>query len=50
MSLGPGIPAALSPQPPESAHRHRIPEGHPVRRAAVLGGLHDEYWLEKGAA
>jgi transposase InsO family protein len=50
MSLGPGIPAALRPQPPESAHRHRIPAGHAVRRAAVLGGLHHEYWLEKVAA
>ena len=50
MSLGPGIPAALRPPAPESAHRHRIPGGHAVRRAAVLGGLHHEYWLEKLAA
>jgi hypothetical protein len=50
MSLGPGIPASLRPQPPESAHRHRIPAGHAVRRAAALGGLHHEYWLEKVAA
>jgi transposase InsO family protein len=50
MSLGPGIPAALRPLPPQSAYRHRIPAGHVVRRAAVLGGLHNEYWLEKRAA
>ena len=50
MSLGPGIPAALRPPAPESAHRHRIPAAHAVRRAAVLGGLHHEYWLEKLAS
>ena len=49
MSLGPGIPAALHP-PPETTHRHLIPAGHAVRRAAVLGGLHHEYWLEQRAA
>ena len=47
MSLGPGIPAALHPLAQESAHRHRIPAGHMVRRAAVLGGFHHEYWLEE---
>jgi hypothetical protein len=31
-------------------HRHRIPTGHTVRSAAVVGGLHHEYWLEKLAA
>ena len=50
MSLGPGIPAALRAPAPENDHRHRIPAGHAVRRAAVLGGLHHEYWLEKVAA
>jgi putative transposase len=50
MSLGPGIPVPLSPGAAESAHRHRIPSGHAVRRAAVLGRLHHEYWLEKLAA
>jgi transposase InsO family protein len=50
MSLGPGIPAASSPPAQESAHRHRIPAGHTVRRSAVLGGLHHEYWLEEIAA
>ena len=50
MSLGPGIPLALRPPPPESTNRHSIPAGHAVRRAAVLGGLHHEYWLEKVAA
>jgi transposase InsO family protein len=50
MNLGPGIPAASRPPAPGSADRHRIPAGHVVRRAAVLGGLHHEYWLEKLAA
>jgi putative transposase len=50
MSLGPGIPAPLKPSPPHSEHRHRLPPGHRVRRKAVLGGLHHEYWLEKVAA
>lgn len=50
MSLGPGIPAPLRPPAPESAHRHRIPADHVVRRGAILGGLHHEYWLEKVAA
>ncbi len=47
MSLGPGIPVALSPHAWESTHRHRTPAGHVVRRVAILGGLHHEYWLEK---
>jgi putative transposase len=50
MSLGPGIPAAFHPPAEESAHRHCVPAGHTVRRTAVLGGLHHEYWLEKTAA
>jgi transposase InsO family protein len=50
MSLGPGIPAASRPPAPENDHRHRLPAGHAVRRAALLGGLHHEYWLEKVAA
>jgi transposase InsO family protein len=45
MSLGPGIPPGSGLPIPESAHRHRIPAGHAVRRAAILGGLHHEYWL-----
>ena len=35
---------------PESAHRHRVPADHVVWRAAILGGLHHEYWLGKMAA
>jgi transposase InsO family protein len=50
MSLGPGIPSALRAPVPDNDHRHCIPAGHAVRRAAVLGGLHHEYWLEKVAA
>jgi transposase InsO family protein len=50
MSLGPGIPAARRPPAPENNARHRLPAGHAVRSATVLGGLHHEYWLEKVAA
>ena len=50
MSLGPGIPAPLRPHSQENAHRHCIPASHVVRRVAILGGLHHEYWLEKVAA
>jgi putative transposase len=50
MSLGPGIPSPLTPSPPYSEHRHRLPPGHRVCRKAVLGGLHHEYWLENIAA
>jgi hypothetical protein len=47
MSLGPGVPAPLTPSPPENPHRHRLPTDQMIRSKAVLGGLHDEYWLEK---
>lgn len=50
MSLGPGIPSASRTPVPDNDHRHCIPAGHVVRRAAVLGGLHHEYRLEKVAA
>jgi len=50
MSLGPGIPVPIHPAPPEAEHRHRLPQGYQVRRRAVLGGLHHEYWLENIAA
>ncbi len=50
MSLGPGIPEASRSPAQESAHRHCIPAGHTVRRSAVLGGLHHDYWLEEIAA
>jgi putative transposase len=50
MSLGPGIPEASRSPAQESAHRHCIPAGHTVRRSAVLGGLHHEYWLDEIAA
>ena len=50
MSLGPGIPAPSRPPAQESTQRHRITAGHTVERAAVLGGLHHEYWLEDIAA
>jgi hypothetical protein len=50
MGLGPGIPAASRALAPENERHHHIPEGYDVKRAAVLGGLHHEYWLEKVAA
>jgi len=50
MSLGPGVPATIGPPALQGAHRHHIPAGQAVRRAAVLGGLHHEYWVEKVAA
>jgi transposase InsO family protein len=50
MSLGPGIPEASRSPAQQSAHRHCIPAGHTVRRSAVLGGLHHEYWLDEIAA
>jgi putative transposase len=49
MGLGPGIPAPSRATAPEHEHRHRIPADYEVRRAAVLGGLHHEYRLEKVA-
>ena len=39
--------APLRPQPPQAEHRHRLPDGHVVRRRGVLGGLHHEYWLDR---
>jgi putative transposase len=42
MALGPGIP----PQ----THRHRLPKHLRVVARPVLGGLHQEYWLEEQAA
>ena len=50
MSLGPGIPVPLQAPPPHSEHRHRLAAGQVVRSRPVLGGLHQEYWLEKVAA
>jgi len=39
MSLGPGIPTPLRPPPPENAERHRMLDGHRIRRRAVVGGV-----------
>jgi hypothetical protein len=50
MSLGPGIPAPLRSPAQKSTPRHAIAVGHTVQRAAVLGGLHHEYWPEAKAA
>jgi hypothetical protein len=45
---GEGVLAPLRPPPPDISKRHQLPDGHMVRCRAVLGGLHHEYWLEKG--
>jgi transposase InsO family protein len=50
MGLGPGIPAPVSPSPPESADRDCIPAGQAIRSKPVLGGLYHEYSLEKVVA
>ncbi len=49
-ALGPGIPEPPQASVPASGHRHRLPTGHRVKSASVLGGLHHEYSLEKEAA
>ena len=49
-SLGPGIPEPLGGIPVLEISGHRIPCGQRVVASAVLGGLHQEYRLEKIAA
>jgi putative transposase len=49
-SLGPGIPEPNLESVPASDHRHKLPAGHRVGKAPVLGGLHYEYRLVKEAA
>jgi putative transposase len=51
MALGPGIPQPPSSLPaPLHTHRHRLPTHLRVVARPVLGGLHQEYWLEEKAA
>jgi transposase InsO family protein len=51
MALGPGIPQPPSSLPaPLQTHRHRLPQHLRVVARPVLGGLHQEYWLEEQAA
>jgi transposase InsO family protein len=51
MALGPGIPQPPASLPvPLQRHRHRLPEHLQVVSHAILGGLHQEYWLEEKAA
>jgi hypothetical protein len=51
MALGPGVPQQPSSLPvPLQRHRHRLPEHLHVVSQAILGGLHQEYWLEEKAA
>ena len=51
MTLGPGIPdpPAHLPTKPQ-ADRHRLPSNVRVIACPVLGGLHQEYELDKIAA
>jgi len=49
-SLGPGIPEPPQAKVPAGVHRHRLPAGDSVKSMPILGGLHDEYRLEKEAA
>jgi putative transposase len=49
-SLGPGIPEPPQAKVPASVHRHKLHAGFRVISTPVLGGLHDEYHLEKEAA
>ena len=49
-SLGPGIPEPSQAKVPAGPHRHKLPIGYRVTTRPVLGGLHQEYGLEKEAA
>jgi putative transposase len=49
-SLGPGIPELTQASVPARVHRHQLPANHRVRSKSVLGGLHNEYRLERKAA
>jgi putative transposase len=49
-SLGPGIPEPPQAKVLPGPHRHKLPAGYRVRSTPVLGGLHQEYWLEREAA
>ena len=48
-SLGPGLPGRRA-LPPRRMHRHRFEPGERIVSAAILGGLHHEYGLERTAA
>jgi putative transposase len=51
-SLGPGIPEPTPERPlPKRQHeRHRLSPDCEIRVVDILGGLHHEYWLNRGAA
>jgi len=50
-SLGPGIPRPSSALPVSlQTSRHRLPMGQRVVARSILGGLHQEYELQKQAA
>jgi putative transposase len=48
--LGPGFPEPNQDWVPASDHRHKLPAGYRVVKTSVLGGLHHEYRVVKGAA
>ena len=51
-SLGPGIPetAMDKPLPRSKMQGHRLPGDCEIRAKDILGGLHQEYWLEQRVA
>ena len=48
-SLGPGIPEPVSERIPETSDRHNLPVGSRISVRSILGGLHQEYRLERAA-
>ncbi len=46
-SLGPGTPDPSSPKAELQGKRHCIPNDCRIVATSILGGLHQEYWLEK---
>jgi transposase InsO family protein len=49
-SLGFGIPEPNQTRLPASVHRHKLPAGYSIKSTPALGGLHQEYRLEKEVA
>jgi transposase InsO family protein len=47
--LGPGIPESRSGPIAERSERHRLPVGDRIAATPILGGLHNEYRLERAA-
>jgi putative transposase len=51
-SLGPGIPekSGATPLRLPRTRRHTLPPNCRIRARDIVGGLHDEYWLERCVA